>query len=98
MPVYHVVLPFQAFASQQSGAAVPELEQLELALNEMTVSSAKALAKALAGKTKLQRLNLRENELEDPGAIALSQAVQDLPSLQVLDLNQNQVNDFPPIS
>lgn len=57
----------------------------------MTVSSAKALAKALVGKTKLRKLNLRENELEDPGAIALSKAVQSLASLQVLDLNQNQV-------
>ena len=71
--------------------AAPQLEELELALNEMTVSGARAVAKALAGKSKLRRLNLRENELEDPGAIALCKAVQGLPSLQFLDLNANQV-------
>lgn len=75
--------------------AAPQLEELELALNEMTATGGKALAKALAGKTKLRRLNLRENELADPGAIALSHAVRGLPSLQSLDLTQNQVHNAP---
>ena len=72
-------------------AAAPELEELELALNEVTPDGAKELAAALAGKSKLQKLNLRENELEDRGVILLCGPIQSLPSLQVLDLAQNQV-------
>ncbi len=72
-------------------AAAPELEELELALNEVTPDGAKELAAALAGKSKLQKLNLRENELEDRGVILLCGPMQSLPSLRVLDLAQNQV-------
>lgn len=72
-------------------AAAPELEELELALNEVTPNGAKELAAALANKTKLQKLNLRENELEDRGVILLSGPIQSLPALRILDLAQNQV-------
>lgn len=72
-------------------AAAPELEELELALNEVTLKAAKELAAALATKTKLQKLNLRENELEDRGVILLSGPIQSLPALRILDLAQNQV-------
>ena len=71
--------------------AATEIEELELALNEITPEGASTLAAALAGKSKLQKLNLRENELEDRGAILLSKPVQSLPSLRILDLAQNQV-------
>lgn len=72
-------------------AAAPGLEELELALNEVTPDGAKELAAALAGKSKLQKLNLRENELEDRGVILLCGPIQSLSSLRVLDLAQNQV-------
>lgn len=72
-------------------AAAPELEELELALNEVTPEGAKELAAALATKTRLQKLNLRENELEDRGVILLSGPIQSLPALRILDLAHNQV-------
>lgn len=72
-------------------AAAPELEELELALNEVTPDGAKELAAALANKTRLQKLNLRENELEDRGVILLSGPIQSLPALHILDLAHNQV-------
>ena len=72
-------------------ATAPELEELELALNEVTPDGAKELAAALVNKTKLQKLNLRENELEDRGVILLSGPVQSLPALRIVDLAQNQV-------
>ena len=71
--------------------AAPQLEELELALNEVTPEGAKQLAAALGNKSNLQKLNLRENELEDRGAILLSGPLQALPALQTLDLAQNQV-------
>ena len=79
-------------------AAAPELEELELALNEVTPDGAKELAAALANKTKLQKLNLRENELEDRGVILLSGPIQSLPALRILDLAQNQVCFLQPLS
>jgi large subunit ribosomal protein L31/Ran GTPase-activating protein 1 len=54
-------------------AGVKGLEELELALNEVTAEGAAAVAAALAGKSALAVLNLRENELEDGGALALAQ-------------------------
>lgn len=72
-------------------AAAPKLEELELALNEVTPDGAKELAVALANKSNLQKLNLRENELEDRGVILLSGPIQSLPALCILDLAQNQV-------
>ncbi|KAL0024197.1 hypothetical protein WJX77_006533 [Trebouxia sp. C0004] len=77
--------------AQALANSAPELEELELALNEVTPAGAKELAAALAGKSRLQKLNLRENELEDRGVILLCGPIQSLPSLRVLDLAQNQV-------
>ncbi|KAI8468546.1 MAG: hypothetical protein J3K34DRAFT_8402 [Monoraphidium minutum] len=71
--------------------AAPELQELELALNEITPQGARAVAAALAGKAQLVRLNLRENELESAGAAAVARALPGLPALQTLDLAANQV-------
>ena len=68
-----------------------QLEELELALNEVTADGAKAVAAALTHMPNLRRLNLRENELEDPGALVLTQAIKGLQKLEFLDLTQNQV-------
>ncbi len=51
------------------------LEEIELALNEITPQGAKAVALALATKPTLRRVNLRENELEDKGAVVISKAI-----------------------
>lgn len=77
--------------AQALANSAPELEELELALNEVTPDGAKELAAALANKTRLQKLNLRENELEDRGVILLSGPIQSLPALHILDLAHNQV-------
>ncbi|KAL3151845.1 hypothetical protein ABBQ38_012810 [Trebouxia sp. C0009 RCD-2024] len=77
--------------AQALANSAPELEELELALNEVTPEGAKELAAALATKTRLQKLNLRENELEDRGVILLSGPIQSLPALRILDLAHNQV-------
>lgn len=81
-------------ALEAKGAeAAAALEELELALNEVTVEGAKALARALGtGKfVNLRRLNLRENELEDAGALALCAALGKLPALEHVDLCCNQL-------
>lgn len=63
--------------------AAPELEDLELALNEITPASAAAVAAAVHGKSKLLRLNLRENELEDKGAATVVKGLAGNTTLQV---------------
>ena len=73
--------------------AAPELEELELSLNEAGVGGAKALSDAIAGKKRLKKLNLSENELEDRGALLIARAIKGLPALQVVDLTINQVGD-----
>ena len=65
--------------------------ELELALNEVTVEGARALAQALGRLPRLQRLSLQENELENAGAIALAQGLRELKDLRELHLTQNQV-------
>jgi large subunit ribosomal protein L31/Ran GTPase-activating protein 1 len=82
-----------AALEQKSAEAAAALEELELALNEVTVEGAKALARALGtGKfVNLRRLNLRENELEDEGALALCEALSKLPALEQVDLCCNQL-------
>ena len=52
-------------AALSEPGACQQLEELELALNEVTPDGARAVAKALLSKPKLRRVNLRENELED---------------------------------
>lgn len=48
------------------------LQELELALNEITPDGAAAVAACVAAKPALRRLNLRENELEDEGAVTIA--------------------------
>ena len=76
---------------QALGEGAAELEELELALNEVTADGLARLCQALVGKRRLARLVLRENELEDAGAALLARTVGSLPALRVLDLCQNQV-------
>jgi len=75
--------------------AAPRLEELELALNEITPRGAVAVARALAGSgRRLRRLNLRENELGDEGVLlALRGPLEGgaLPALEHLDLCGNQL-------
>lgn len=71
--------------------AAPQLQELELALNEITAEGAVALAQMLTGKKQLRVLNLAENELEDKGACMVLGAASGLPALETLDLTLNQV-------
>eukprot|EP00878_Enallax_costatus_P020701 GHUV01021891.1.p1 GENE.GHUV01021891.1~~GHUV01021891.1.p1 ORF type:complete len:429 (+),score=176.02 GHUV01021891.1:75-1361(+) len=63
--------------------AAPQLEVLELALNEITPVGARAVVMAVANKQQLNKLNLRENELEDAGAAIIAKALPTLPALKV---------------
>eukprot|EP00887_Chlorella_sp_A99_P001191 scaffold14.g1191.t1 len=72
-------------------AAAPQLEELELALNEITAEGAGAVGALLAAKPRLRRVNLRENELEDAGALAVARGVAGLTALEALDLCANQI-------
>jgi Ran GTPase-activating protein (RanGAP) involved in mRNA processing and transport len=82
-------------SSSSSSSSPLALEELELALNEITPEGAASVAAALAtGRmAKLRRVNLRENELEDEGALALARggAFARLPRLEQLDLCGNQL-------
>ena len=72
--------------------------ELELALNEVTLEGAHALAAALQRLPHLQRLSLRENELGNEGAIAVAKGLSGLKDLRELDLTQNQVLSHQPCS
>lgn len=50
----------------------PPLQELELALNEITPEGARSVAACVAALPALRRLNLRENELEDEGAVTVA--------------------------
>ena len=67
------------------------LEDLGLALNEVTPAGAAALAPALRAMRGLRRLSLRENELENEGGITIAQALAGSAALEALDFSQNQV-------
>ena len=67
------------------------VQDLELALNELTPEGVPDLATALRGMVALRRLNLRENELESAGAVALAPALASLSALKELDLSGNQI-------
>eukprot|EP00879_Flechtneria_rotunda_P025913 GHRR01027571.1.p1 GENE.GHRR01027571.1~~GHRR01027571.1.p1 ORF type:complete len:312 (+),score=129.10 GHRR01027571.1:242-1177(+) len=71
--------------------SAPQLEVLELALNEITPTGARSVVMAIAHKQQLTRLNLRENELEDAGAAVLARGLATLPALKVLELCANQI-------
>jgi Ran GTPase-activating protein (RanGAP) involved in mRNA processing and transport len=81
----------ETVASALANGAAPVLEELEMELNEITVTGAEPLAAALAVKTGLKKVNLKENELEDDGALAIARGVTGLASLQILDLCTNQI-------
>ena len=76
------------------------MQELELALNEVTEEGIESLGIVLRGMTALQRLNLRENELEDRGAAALApalaaaiaHAVAALPVFERLLLDENEIS------
>jgi Ran GTPase-activating protein 1 len=78
--------------------SAPKLEQLELALNEVTPDGAKFLAIAMLNKPVLWRVNIRENELEDRGAVVVAKAVAAMPALRVLDACGNQVKRVGAVS
>ncbi|KAJ9527605.1 hypothetical protein QJQ45_025877 [Haematococcus lacustris] len=69
-----------------------QLEELEMALNEITPAGAKAVAAAVASKGgSLKRVNLRENELEDRGAVIIARGLAKAPGLVSIDLCGNQL-------
>lgn len=74
-----------------AGGGAPQLEELELALNEITPQGAVAVAAAVAAKSSLRRLNLRENELEDEGAVIVAKALVGLTALESVDASANQL-------
>lgn len=67
------------------------VQELGLALNEITGEGAAALATFLPGRTILECLSLRENEMETGGAMQLAEALPSLQGLRELDLCRNQV-------
>ncbi|KAK9804382.1 hypothetical protein WJX72_010405 [[Myrmecia] bisecta] len=71
--------------------SAPDLEELDLSLNEITPDGASAVAACIARKNKLQKLTLRENELEDRGALTIARALAGLQALRAVDLCQNQI-------
>ena len=77
---------------QAVGRSSPNLQELELALNEITVEGAVSVAACVSVKSELRKLNLRENELEDGGAVVVCSGVRKLRSLEVLDLSENQLS------
>lgn len=76
-----------------AGASVcPNLESIELALNEISRESTPSVAAMLAArKGSLRRVGLGENELECAGAIHVATALQGAPKLEVLDLRTNGI-------
>lgn len=72
--------------------SAPQLEELHLALNEITPDGASAVATAVQNKARLARLILRENELEDKGTILICRALKRCAALKELDLTQNQIH------
>eukprot|EP00250_Pteridium_aquilinum_P008727 c18163_g1_i1 orf=201-1898(+) len=70
----------------------PGLEVLELAGNEITVSSVRKLASCIASKTNLIKLNLSENDLEDKGVVVVCNALHNgLERLAELDLSETNI-------
>ena len=86
-------------AEQALAEGGAQLEELELAFNDLTEGGAAPLAAALRRPgaepsqgpgARLRRLVLRDNELADGGALALAPGLAELPALAELDLCQNQ--------
>jgi Ran GTPase-activating protein (RanGAP) involved in mRNA processing and transport len=72
-------------------SAAPNLERLEMELNEITASGARPLGEALSRKARLRTLNLRENDLEDDGALFIARALSKNTNIEVVDLCTNQI-------
>ncbi|EFJ16377.1 hypothetical protein SELMODRAFT_116808 [Selaginella moellendorffii] len=69
------------------------IKVLEFGNNEITQSSAKALAAFIAANKELAKLNLSENELGDKGAVMVSAAVKaSCSKLEELDLSSNSLS------
>ena len=86
-------------AEQALAEGGAQLEELELAFNDLTEGGATPLAAALRRPgaepsqglgARLRRLVLRDNELADGGALTLAPGLAALPALAELDLCQNQ--------
>jgi Ran GTPase-activating protein 1 len=70
----------------------PELEHLELSLNEISRASSPTVAQALVAKRKTLRIVvLSENELECAGAIHIATGLQGTRALEELNLSTNQI-------
>lgn len=70
----------------------PELEHLELSLNEISRDSSPAVATVLASKRRtLQVVVLCENDLECAGAIHVATGLQGAPALEELNLSTNMI-------
>ncbi len=84
---------FQAYVWGAGTQALPAgVEDLGLALNEVSSEGAADLAPALRGLRRLRRLSLRENELGNEGAASIASALAATSTLEMLDLTQNQVS------
>jgi Ran GTPase-activating protein 1 len=71
--------------------AVPGLEVLELAGNEITAAAAPVVSTLLGVTQNLKRLVLSENELKDEGSIVIAKALEGQTSLKELDLSSNLI-------
>ncbi|KAF3332744.1 RAN GTPase-activating protein 2-like protein [Carex littledalei] len=72
-------------------SAVPGLEVLELAGNEITAAAAPVVVALLAATQNLKKLGLSENELKDEGAIVIAKALEGQTGLKELDLSSNLI-------
>jgi Ran GTPase-activating protein 1 len=72
-------------------SAVPGLEVLELAGNEITAAAAPVLATLLGVTQNLKKLVLSENELKDEGSIVIAKALEGQTGLKELDLSSNLI-------
>ncbi|XP_078149246.1 RAN GTPase-activating protein 1-like [Carex rostrata] len=72
-------------------SAVPGLEVLEMAGNEITAAAAPVVVALLAATQNLKKLGLSENEFKDEGAIVIAKALEGQTSLKELDLSSNLI-------
>eukprot|EP00249_Psilotum_nudum_P022258 c28439_g2_i1 orf=151-1761(+) len=74
------------------GAGAPGLRVLELAGNEITENSARAIADCISSKFKLVKLNLAENELKDKGVLTVCEVLmKGHDDLTELDFSSNDI-------
>ncbi|KAK9822823.1 hypothetical protein WJX81_005289 [Elliptochloris bilobata] len=72
-----------------------ELEELELAFNDLTEDGAASLAAALWRRVlpALQELDLCQNQIRRAGALAVAKAVAAAKGLRLLALDENEISD-----